>query len=252
MQGNFNDKTAVVTGAGSGIGRASAMAFAKEGAMVMVSDIDTKGGEETVSLIQASGGTAKFFKCDVSKSIQVEELMNEVIQEFGRLDFAVNNAGVSMRPGLTADIDEEEWDRIISINLKSVWLCMKYEIPRMLDTGGGAIINMSSLAGIRGRANTVAYSASKHGIIGMTKTAALEYANNGIRINAICPGLTQSGMTSGLSQHKELEEKLIQKIPMGHMGLSENIADAVLWLSANTSSFMTGQVLVVDGGETVS
>lgn len=252
MNEKFNNKTAVVTGAGSGIGRASAIAFAKEGAMVMVSDIDTKGGMETVRLIQAFGGVAQFFQCDVSKSNQVEELMNEVIKAFGRLDFAVNNAGISMRPGLTVDIDEEEWDRVISINLKSVWLCMKYEIPRMLEQGGGAIINMSSLAGIRGRGNTVAYSASKHGIIGITKTAALEYAKKGIRINAVCPGLTESGMTAGLSERSELAEKLIRKIPMGHMGLSENIADSVIWLCADTSSFMTGQVIVLDGGETVA
>ena len=252
MKGNFNNKSAVVTGAGSGIGRASAISFAKEGAKVMVSDIDIKGGAETVSLIQAFGGVAQFFQCDVSKSNQVEELMNEVIEAFGRLDFAVNNAGISMRPGLTADIDEDEWDRVISINLKSVWLCMKYEIPKMLNQGGGAIINMSSLAGIRGRGNTVAYSASKHGIIGITKTAALEYAKKCIRINAICPGLTESGMTSGLSQHKELEEKLIQKIPMGYMGLSENIADAAVWICADSASFMTGQVIVIDGGETVA
>ena len=129
---------------------------------------------------------------------------------------------------------------------------MKYEIPRMLNNGGGAIINISSLAGIRGRANTSAYTASKHGIIGITKTAALEYAKNGIRINAVCPGLTESGMTSGLSQYTELAEKLIQKIPMGHMGLSENIADAAIWLCTDKSSFMTGQVIVVDGGETVA
>ncbi len=252
MTENFNNKAAVVTGAGSGIGRASAIAFAKKGAKVMVSDINTEGGEETVKIIEGFGGVAQFFKCDVSKSDQVQALMNEVVSAFGRLDFAVNNAGISMQPGLTADIDEEEWDRVISINLKSVWLCMKYEIPKMLEQGGGAIINMSSLAGIRGRGNTVAYSASKHAIIGITKTAALEYAKKGIRVNAVCPGLTESGMTSGLSQHKALEEKLVQKIPMGHMGLSENIADSVVWLCANTASFMTGQVIVVDGGETVA
>ena len=252
MTGKFQDKTAVVTGAGSGIGRASAIAFAKEGAKVMVSDINSKGGEETVQLINQFGGTAQFFQCDVSKSKQVEALMNEVIITFGRLDYAVNNAGISMRPGLTADIEEQEWDRVININLKSVWLCMKYEIPKMLEAGGGAIINMSSLAGIRGRSNTVAYAASKHAIIGITKTASLEYANKGVRINAVCPGLTESGMTSGLSQYKELEAQLIQKIPMGHMGLSENIADAVTWLCDKTASFMTGQVIVVDGGETVA
>jgi len=252
MDKKFKGKVAVITGAGSGIGRASAMAFAKQGAMVMVSDINEEGGEQTVKLIKSFDGLAQFFKCDVSDSDQVKDLMNEVIKVFGRLDYAVNNAGISMRPGLTADIDEEEWDKVININLKSVWLCMKYEIPRMLEHGGGAIINMSSLAGIRGRGNTAAYAASKHGIIGITKTAALEYAKNGIRINAVCPGLTESGMTSGLSQYKELEEKLIQKIPMGHMGLSENIADAVIWLCHETASFMTGQVIVVDGGETIA
>ena len=148
MTGKFQDKTAVITGAGSGIGRASAIAFAKEGAKVMVSDIDHKGGQETVQLIKDFGGTAQFFRCDVSKSVEVEALMNEVVSVFGSLNYAVNNAGISMRPGLTADIEEPEWDRVININLKSVWLCMKYEIPKMLEGGGGAIINMSSLAGI--------------------------------------------------------------------------------------------------------
>jgi len=156
-----------------------------------------------------------------------------------------------MRPASTVDIDEAEWDRVININLKSVYLCMKHEIPHMQKVGGGVIINISSLAGIRGKEGTLAYTASKHGVIGMTKTAALEYAKEGIRINAICPGLTESGMTAGLDQRPELAEKMIAQIPMGRMGLSQNIADAVVWLCDDVASFITGHVLVIDGGQTV-
>ena len=251
MSKRFHNKTAMVTGAGSGIGRYSALAFAQEGANVIVSDIDVQGGEETVQMIQESNGKAHFFQCDVSQSDQVEELIKATIHTFGRLDYAVNNAGVSMRPASTVEIDEAEWDRVISINLKSVWLCMKYEIPQMQKTGGGVVINVSSLAGIRGKEGTLAYTASKHGVIGMTKTAALEYAKEGIRINAVCPGLTESGMTAGLEHHPDLAQQLIAQIPMGHMGQSQNIADAVVWLCDNTASFITGHVLVIDGGQTI-
>ena len=156
-----------------------------------------------------------------------------------------------MRPASTVEIDEAEWDRVIGINLKSVWLCMKYEIPHMQKIGGGTIINISSLAGIRGKEGTLAYTASKHGVIGMTKTAALEYAKEGIRINAICPGLTESGMTAGLDHYPDLAQQLINQIPMGHMGQSQNIADAVVWLCDNTAAFITGHVLVIDGGQTI-
>jgi len=156
-----------------------------------------------------------------------------------------------MRPASTVELDEAEWDRVIGINLKSVYLCMKYEIPHMQKSGGGVIINISSLAGFRGKEGTLAYTASKHGIIGMTKTAALEYAKEGIRINAICPGLTESGMTAGLEQRPDLAKQLIAQIPMGHMGQSQNIADAVVWLCDNTASFITGHVLVIDGGQTI-
>jgi NAD(P)-dependent dehydrogenase (short-subunit alcohol dehydrogenase family) len=252
MGARFDGRTAVVTGAGSGIGRYSAMALAHEGASVMVSDIDTRGGEETVQMIQESSGKAHFSPCDVSQSDQVEHLIQATVDRYGRLDYAINNAGVSMRPASTAELDEAEWDRVIGINLKSVYLCMKYELPHMQEVGGGAIINVSSLAGFRGKAGTLAYTASKHGVIGMTKTAALEYASEGIRINAIAPGLTESGMTAGLDQRPELADELIALIPMGHMGLSQNIADAVVWLCGDTASFVTGHVLVIDGGQTVA
>ena len=252
MAKRFDNKTAVVTGAGSGIGRYSALAFAQEGASVMVSDINTKGGEETVQMIQESDGKAHFFQCDVSQSDQVKKLIQATIDNFGRLDYAINNAGISMRPASTVELDEAEWDRVIGINLKSVYLCMKYEIPHMQKIGGGVIINVSSLAGFRGKAGTLAYTASKHGVIGMTKTAALEYAKEGIRINAICPGLTESGMTAGLDQRPELAEQLIALIPMGRMGLSQNIADAAVWLCDDTASFITGHVLVIDGGQTIA
>ena len=251
MKKRFHNKTAMVTGAGSGIGRSSAMAFAREGANVIVSDIDLQGGEETVQMIRELKGKALFFQCDVSKSAQVENLIKTTVHAFGRLDYAVNNAGVSMRPASTVELDEGEWDRVIGINLKSVWLCMKYEIPQMQKIGGGVIINVSSLAGIRGREGTLAYTASKHGVIGMTKTAALEYAKEGIRINVICPGLTESGMTAGLDHHPDLAKQLIAQIPMGHMGQSQNIADAVVWLCEETASFITGHVLVIDGGQTI-
>jgi NAD(P)-dependent dehydrogenase (short-subunit alcohol dehydrogenase family) len=252
MGNRFDNKAVVVTGAGSGIGRHSALAFAREGASVTVSDIDTQGGEETLQMIQESSGKAHFFQCDVSQSDQVEQLIQATVDKSGRLDYAINNAGISMRPASTVELDEAEWDRVIGINLKSVFLCMKHEIPHMQKTGGGAIINVSSLAGFRGKAGTLAYTASKHGVIGMTKTAALEYAKEGIRINAICPGLTESGMTAGLDQRPEIAEQLINLIPMGHMGLSENIADGVVWLCDDTASFITGHVLVIDGGQTIA
>jgi NAD(P)-dependent dehydrogenase (short-subunit alcohol dehydrogenase family) len=252
MRKKFDNKAALVTGAGSGIGRYSALAFANEGASVMVSDINTEGGEETVQMIQESKGAAHFFQCDVSQTDQVKNLIQATTDKYGRLDYAINNAGISMRPSSTIELDEAEWDRVININLKSVYLCMKYEIPHMQKIGGGVIINMSSLAGFRGKAGTLAYSASKHGVIGMTKTAALEYAKEGIRINAICPGLTKSGMTAGLDQRPELAESLLALIPMGRMGLSQNIADAAVWLCDDTASFITGHVLVIDGGQTIS
>jgi NAD(P)-dependent dehydrogenase (short-subunit alcohol dehydrogenase family) len=252
MSTRFDGKSAVVTGAGSGIGRYSALALAREGASVMVSDIDTRGGQETVELIHESNGEAHFFPCDVSRSEQVAKLIRATVETCGRLDYAINNAGVSMRPASTVELDEAEWDRVIGINLKSVYLCMKYEIPHMQEVGGGAIVNVSSLAGFRGKAGTLAYTASKHGVIGMTKTAALEYAHEGIRINAISPGLTESGMTAGLDQRPELAEELIALIPMGRMGLSQDIADAVVWLCDDTASFMTGHVLVIDGGQTIA
>jgi len=252
MRKKFDNKAALVTGAGSGIGRYSALAFANEGASVMVSDINTEGGEETVQMIQESKGAAHFFQCDVSQTDQVKNLIQATTDKYGRLDYAINNAGISMRPSSTVELDEAEWDRVININLKSVYLCMKYEIPHMQKIGGGVIINMSSLAGFRGKAGTLAYSASKHGVIGMTKTAALEYAKEGIRINAICPGLTKSGMTAGLDQRPELAESLLALIPMGRMGLSQNIADAAVWLCDDTASFITGHVLVIDGGQTIS
>ena len=252
MSKRFDGKTAVVTGAGSGIGRYSALAFAHEGASVMVSDIDTRGGQETVQMIQESQGQAHFLPCDVSQSDQVRDLIKTTVDRYGRLDFAVNNAGVTMRPAPTTELDEAEWDRVININLKSVYLCMKYEIPRMQENGGGAVVNVSSLQGLRGRAGTLAYTASKHGVIGITKTAALEYAAEGIRINAICPGLTESGMTAGLEQRPELAEQLISLIPLGRMGLSQDIADGVVWLCDDTASFITGHVLVIDGGQTIA
>ncbi len=252
MQKEFQGKVVLVTGAGSGIGRASALAFAGAGARVAVSDIDTASGIETVRLIQEKGGEASFFKADVSKSAEVSDLIEQTVAKFGRLDFAYNNAGIEGSLGLTADLTEENWDRVLSVNLKGTWLCMKYEIMRMLKQGGGAIVNAASVTGLVGFRGLSAYSASKHAIVGLTKSAALEYAKSGIRINAVCAGLIRTPMTArqtGGSAHVEVQ--LIGMEPMGRMGTPEEVAQSVVWLCSSASSFVTGQAIPVDGGWTI-
>jgi len=245
MGGQFKDKVALVTGGGSGIGRSSAIAFSKEGAKVVISDSREGPGEETVELINRSGGEAVFIKADVSKADEVEQLILKTVKVFGRLDYAHNNAGIVVA-NKAATIDkysEEDWDTIINTNLKGVWLCMKYEIPVMLKQGGGAIVNTSSIAGLIGMKKVSPYVASKHGIVGLTKAAAIEYAKKGIRINVICPGTVHTRLVG-----ERVPPSLNALHPIGRIGTPDEIANAVIWLCSDSSSFVTGHVLVVDGG----
>lgn len=250
--GKLQGKVALITGAGMGIGRSTALLFAQEGARVVVADIDIKGGEETAQLITKAGGQAIFVKTDVTSAKDVENLVKKAVDTYGRLDCAFNNAGVSKRePTPTADFTEEEWEWIININLKGVWLCMKYEILQMLKQDSkGAIVNASSLAGLVGLPGYPIYTASKHGVAGLTRVAALEYASNGLRINAVCPGLIQTRMTatSNEAEAEGLAQDIALKQPLGRLGAPEEVGQAVVWLCSDESSFVTGHLLSVDGG----
>lgn len=249
MPANLNGKVAFITGAATGIGRATAVAFAKAGAAVAVVDTNTEAALETAKMVNEAGVKSRFFKCDVSQSDEVKKVIEDAIKEFGRIDFAFNNAGIEGEQGMTPDCTEENWQKVIDVNLKGVWLCMKYQIPQMLKQGGGSIINCSSIAGVVGFPGVPAYVASKHGVIGLTKTAALEYAKSNIRVNAICPGIIQTPMIDRFA-HGEAQVKkvLADGEPLGRMGQPEEVASAALWLATSESSFVTGHSLVVDGG----
>jgi NAD(P)-dependent dehydrogenase (short-subunit alcohol dehydrogenase family) len=247
----FSGKVALVTGGASGIGRASAQLFAKEGASVVVSDVALEGGQQTVRLIEEDGGEASFVEADVSKAAQVEALVRRPVEAHGRLDYAFNNAGIEGRMATnTADYPEEDWDRVIGVNLKGVWLCMKHEIAQMLKQGGGSIVNNSSVEGLVGLEGTSAYAASKHGVVGLTKTAALEYAQSGIRVNAVCPGLIRTPMVERYTEGDAETEAQWAAIfePVGRMGSAEEVAEAVVWLCSEAASFVTGHAMAVDGG----
>jgi len=249
----FAGRVAFITGGASGIGRATALAFARVGASVAVADVSEKGNQETARLIEEESGRALAVKFDVSRSDDVQTALNNTIGAFGRLDFAFNNAGIEPKnPAPTADYEEEEWNRIIDIDLRGVFLCMKHEIPLMLKQGGGAIVNTSSGAGIIGIKGSPAYTAAKHGVIGLTRAAALDYAGQNIRVNAICPGYIATPMmdrfTGGTPEGRA---KVISEEPIGRMGRPEEIANAVLWLCSDAASFVVGHALVVDGGQTV-
>ena len=247
--GQLDGKVALITGAGSGIGRASALVFAREGAKVALADIVVEGGEETVRMVKEAGGEAFFIKADVSNAAEVEAMVNTVVETYGRIDCAYNNAGIEGQLASTDEYAEDMFDKVIGINLTGVWLCMKYELPHMLKQGSGAIVNTASGAGLIGVAGMSAYVASKHGVVGLTKTAALEYAKSGIRVNAVCPGLIQTPMVERITNgHPQLGEALVAAEPIGRTGRPEEIAESVVWMCSDAASFVTGHAMSVDGG----
>lgn len=246
---DLEGKVALVTGGGSGIGRAAALLFAGEGAKVVIADVNTEGGEETLQMARAAGGEACFVTADVSKGDEVEAMVRATIETYGRLDCAFNNAGIEQGWVPLADCSEDEWDRVIDVNLKGTWLCLKHEIPQMLKQGGGAIVNTASVAGLVGGTMQCGYVASKHGLVGLTKTAALDYATAGIRVNAICPGAARTNILDALiGGQPEIEAMILAVHPIGRIAEPEEIARTAVWLCSNEASFITGHALAVDGG----
>jgi NAD(P)-dependent dehydrogenase (short-subunit alcohol dehydrogenase family) len=245
----LEDKVAIVTGAAGGIGRASARAFAREGARVAVVDIDDEPGHETVELIRQTGGEAAYVHADVSRSDEVQAMVATTVSTFGRLDVAHNNAGIAVGGQPLADTPEEDWHRAIDVMLTGVFLCMKYEIPEMLKAGAGAIVNTASGAGLVGYPGTSGYVAAKHGVVGLTKVAALDYGRLGVRVNAVCPGTVWSPMVHDtVDGDPAIEEYLVGLHPIGRIGQSEEVAEAAVWLCTDAASFVLGHAMSVDGG----
>lgn len=249
MVPQYNGKVALVTGAASGIGRASALAFARLGAKVVVADVDEAGGTATAEQIEATGTDALFVRCNIGQRADVEAMVNLAVQTFGRLDFAHNNAGISGPHAQLADYPEEAWDEVVGVNLKGVWLCLKYELRQMLRQGGGAIVNTSSTAGVTGSRGVSPYVASKHGIVGLTKAAALEYARSNIRVNAVLPGTIHTPLIEGFTGGDErVLGQFAEGVPVGRLGTPEEVANAVVWLCSDMASLITGAAIAVDGG----
>ncbi len=247
MEKLFKDKVALVTGASFGIGRASALAFAKRGAKIIL--VDWIEDATTAKFIKEIGSESVFIKCDVSKLHDVKSMIEKAVSAYGRIDFAHNNAGVEGIQASTVDCTEENWDRTLAVNLKGIWLCMKFEIPQMLKQGKGAIVNTASIAGLVGSPNLPAYVSSKHAVVGLTKTSALEYAQQKIRINAVCPGVIKTAMIDRLTGFDaEVEKQYVNMEPIGRIGQPEEIAEAVVWLCSDAASFITGHAMAVDGG----
>ena len=246
----FIDQVVLITGAGSGIGRAAALSFAREGAQVVVSDIHETSGQQTVSLIEAATGRASFIPCDVADPEQIAHLMHQTLQHYGRLDIAVNNAGIGGNLAKTAEVPAEEYQRILAINLGGVFFGMQHQIRQMLtQENGGRIVNVASVAGLRALPNSAVYTASKHAVVGLTKAAAMEYARKNIRINAICPVFTRTNLVDQLfALAPDYEQKLLKNIPLGRYGEPDDIAQAILWLCDPSNSFVTGLALPLDGG----
>src|SRR5229473_1523547 len=252
MNSSFENKVALVTGAGSGMGLAAARAFAAEGAAVALADVNEAAARAVAEQLVAAGHNAIGIHCDVADEAQVKAMVEQTVSAFGRLDAAFNNAGIQSPVAEVADASGEEFDRVNAVNLRGVWSCMKYEMLQMREQGSGAIVNNSSLGGIVGLPGRAAYHAGKHGVLGLTKSAALEYASRGIRINAVCPGIIDTPMVSGmLVSQAEAMKELMKDQPIGRLGRADEIAAAVLWLCSSGASFVIGQALAVDGGYTV-
>jgi len=244
----FTGKVALVTGASSGIGRAVALGYADEGINVVVADVDDNGGLETVNLIRQAGGEADYCHADVSDPADCEALVDFTLKTYGRLDIACNNAGIGGESNPTGAYSIEGWNKVIAINLSGVFYCMRYEIPAMVQTGGGAIVNMASILGEVAFAGAPAYVAAKHGVVGLTKNAALEYGQQGIRVNAIGPAFIQTPMIAAVENDPDLNGMLVSRHPIGRLGKPEEVAELVLWLSSDKASFVTGAYYPVDGG----
>jgi NAD(P)-dependent dehydrogenase (short-subunit alcohol dehydrogenase family) len=248
---NFKNKVVLITGAGNGIGRATALAFAKQEASVVVADINRADGEETVNQITQAGGTATFFLCDVTKDQDVKSLVDGTVETYGKLDIAFNNAGIEIEQSKLADGEEDVYDKIMDVNVKGVWRCMKYQIPAMLKQESSSIVNTASIAGLGAAPKMSVYSASKHAVIGLTKSAAVEYGKKGLRVNAVCPAVIDTDMYRRAAELDPRKAEYVKNLhPVGRIGQAEEIAAAVLYLCSDLAGFTTGVALPVDGGVT--